>query len=60
MLYSRGSKQSIKFDQIQVRETEVKELEGLMEIIPCAVKVNFYFTLFGHVILIFRSGRNRH
>jgi hypothetical protein len=29
----------VKFDQIQVRESEVKELEALMEIIPCAVKV---------------------
>lgn len=28
-----------QFDQIQVRENEVKELELLMEIIPCAVKV---------------------
>jgi antiviral helicase SLH1 len=29
-----------QFDQIQIRETEVKELEQLMEIIPCAVKVS--------------------
>ncbi|KII95222.1 hypothetical protein PLICRDRAFT_661155 [Plicaturopsis crispa FD-325 SS-3] len=29
---------STEFDQIQVRENEVKELELLMEIIPCAVK----------------------
>ncbi|KAJ7507670.1 Sec63 Brl domain-containing protein [Mycena galericulata] len=29
---------STEFDQIQVRESEVKELEQLMEIIPCDVK----------------------
>ncbi|KAJ7368153.1 Sec63 Brl domain-containing protein [Mycena albidolilacea] len=29
---------STEFDQIQVRESEVKELEQLMEIVPCAVK----------------------
>lgn len=29
-----------KFDQIQVRETEVKELELIMSVIPCAVKVS--------------------
>jgi hypothetical protein len=30
----------VQFDQIQVRETEVKELEQLVEIIPCAVRVS--------------------
>ncbi|KAJ7283771.1 Sec63-domain-containing protein [Mycena rebaudengoi] len=29
---------STEFDQIQVRESEVKELEQIMEIVPCAVK----------------------
>ncbi|KAJ7904375.1 Sec63-domain-containing protein [Mycena olivaceomarginata] len=29
---------STEFDQIQVRESEVKELEQLMEIVPCDVK----------------------
>ncbi|KAJ7638696.1 Sec63 Brl domain-containing protein [Roridomyces roridus] len=29
---------STEFDQIQIRESEVKELEQLMEIVPCAVK----------------------
>ncbi|KAH8106105.1 Sec63-domain-containing protein [Cristinia sonorae] len=29
---------STEFDQIQVRENEVKELEQLMEIVPCTVK----------------------
>ncbi|KAJ3002623.1 hypothetical protein NUW54_g5749 [Trametes sanguinea] len=28
----------VKFDQIQVRDNEVKELEAMMEIVPCAVK----------------------
>lgn len=29
----------LQFDQIQVRENEIKELEQIMEIIPCEVKV---------------------
>jgi len=29
-----------QFDQIQVRETEIKELEAIMERIPCEVKVS--------------------
>jgi len=29
----------IQFDQIQLRESEAKELEQLMETLPCAVKV---------------------
>lgn len=29
-----------KFDQVQVRESEIKELEVLMENVPCAVKVS--------------------
>ncbi|KAI9056561.1 Sec63-domain-containing protein [Trametes sanguinea] len=29
---------STEFDQIQVRDNEVKELEAMMEIVPCAVK----------------------
>ncbi|CAL1701424.1 unnamed protein product [Somion occarium] len=29
---------STEFDQIQVRETEVKELEQIMEVVPCTVK----------------------
>ncbi|KAI0650624.1 Sec63-domain-containing protein [Trametes meyenii] len=29
---------STEFDQIQVRENEVKELEAMMEILPCVVK----------------------
>ncbi|KAI0335591.1 Sec63-domain-containing protein [Cubamyces sp. BRFM 1775] len=29
---------STEFDQIQVRENEVKELEAMMEAVPCAVK----------------------
>ena len=33
--------QALQYDQIQVRESEVKELEHLMAIIPCAVKVGF-------------------
>lgn len=32
--------ENLQFDQLQVRETEVEELKGLMEIIPCTVKVN--------------------
>jgi hypothetical protein len=28
-----------EFNQIQVRESEIKELELLMENVPCAVKV---------------------
>ncbi|KAF7790915.1 hypothetical protein EIP86_001873 [Pleurotus ostreatoroseus] len=33
---------SKEFDQIQVRENEVKELEQLMEAVPCDVKVGFH------------------
>lgn len=29
-----------QFDQIQVRESEVKELELLMKKVPCAVRVS--------------------
>ena len=36
----------LQFDQIQVRETEVKELEQIMEVIPCDVKVCAGYFLF--------------
>lgn len=29
-----------QFDQIQVRENEIKELEQLLEAVPCAVKAS--------------------
>jgi antiviral helicase SLH1 len=40
---------SSQFDQIQVRESEIKELERLMEVIPCDVKVSKASLLHPHL-----------
>ena len=41
----------MQFDQIQVRENEVKELEQLMEAVPCDVKVGFHVRINVHIDL---------
>ncbi len=36
-----------EFDQIQVRESEIKELEDIMGRVPCEVKVLYFLRMLG-------------
>ena len=41
----------MKFNQIQVRESEVQELKNLLETVPCDVKVSKPFGRANYMIL---------
>jgi antiviral helicase SLH1 len=47
-----------QFNQIQLRDSETKELEALQKMVPCDVKVG-YQLLFGFPPLTLNPGRNR-
>ena len=40
-----------EFDQIQVRESEIKELEDIMGRVPCEVKVLYFLCMLGFLDL---------